>query len=440
MKLLHKILAVAVVLVPALGLAACNSETTTTIEKSDDYQNITSEVTLTRTYTDKAFIANGISLATVTTYTDGDTTTFKDSTGSSYTIRYYGIDTPESTTKVQKWGKAASIFTKNKLKNASDIIIMGTNGEDAPSKDSNNTRYLGYVWYRESSTDAFKLLNLELMENGFTKDFSVDTSSEYYDYFLRARNFAKEYSVRLWGTDEDEYYNEPPIETTLQEIVTDLKSDSPTLYDSETTVGKRVSFEAYIKDRTTSGSIYYFIAEAVGDDGGLYTMTLLAGYSSETFVDVAKIGFLYKFVGAISTYGNSYQIAIGGTYDATKSTDDVVDADYTELIQKDYYIVFNSSNSLISKTTQTAVYTNLTVTSVSLSGTTLTIVGTAYETNKSDSNSQTFTITVTLSEYTGYDETKLKAGTEMSCGGYQYTYGTYELVMLESTLSAYLTK
>lgn len=37
-----------------------------------------------------------------------------------------------------------------------------------PSVDSNGTRYLGYVWYRNSESDTFKNLNLELTENGYT--------------------------------------------------------------------------------------------------------------------------------------------------------------------------------------------------------------------------------------------------------------------------------
>ena len=58
-------------------------------------------------------------------YVDGDTTHFwadVDSTG-VVKARYLAINTPESTGRIEEYGKQASKFTKEKLKNATSILI-----------------------------------------------------------------------------------------------------------------------------------------------------------------------------------------------------------------------------------------------------------------------------------------------------------------------------
>ena len=64
---------------------------------------------------------------TVKTYVDGDTTHFyvpKEVMPSGVLkARYLGINTPESTGKIEEWGKKASRFTKEKLSSATSIII-----------------------------------------------------------------------------------------------------------------------------------------------------------------------------------------------------------------------------------------------------------------------------------------------------------------------------
>ena len=59
--------------------------------------------------------------ATVKTYIDGDTTHFYVDDTSAFPegfvkARYLAIDTPESTGKIEAWGKTAASFTKEKLK------------------------------------------------------------------------------------------------------------------------------------------------------------------------------------------------------------------------------------------------------------------------------------------------------------------------------------
>lgn len=194
--------------------------TTTTFDKDAGYRDITSSLTLSTSYEGKNFVDDGIGLVTVSRYTDGDTTQFKLNTKSvmantSYiTLRYHGIDTPESTAGVEKWGKTAALYTENRLKSAYEIVLEGST---APASTESNGRYLGYVWYRESAIDTFKNLNLELVENGYS--MSTSPVTKYQPYFLLASQFAQEHEMHIWGNDEDPNFSEKPIETDRKSVV-----------------------------------------------------------------------------------------------------------------------------------------------------------------------------------------------------------------------------
>ena len=80
-------------------------------------------------------------VVTIKNYVDGDTTHFwadVDSTG-VVKARYLAINTPESTGRIEEYGKQASKFTKEKLKNATSILIESD--DDKWNTDANG-RYL----------------------------------------------------------------------------------------------------------------------------------------------------------------------------------------------------------------------------------------------------------------------------------------------------------
>ena len=85
---------------------------------------------------------------TVKSYIDGDTTHFFVPTAISedgvLKARYMGINTPESTGKIEEWGKKASNFTKEKLMSASSIIVESDNSNW--NVDSTGGRHLVWVW------------------------------------------------------------------------------------------------------------------------------------------------------------------------------------------------------------------------------------------------------------------------------------------------------
>ena len=106
---------------------------------------------------------------TIKTYVDGDTAHFYVSTSihESGVLkgRFLGINTPESTGKIEEYGKAASRFTREKLEAATSIIIESET--DKWNIDSTGDRYLVWVWYKTASDTEYRNLNLEILQNGF---------------------------------------------------------------------------------------------------------------------------------------------------------------------------------------------------------------------------------------------------------------------------------
>ena len=89
---------------------------------------------------------------TVKLFIDGDTTHFyvpRDAEDYSEFVdgvlkaRYLGINTPESTGRIEEWGKAAAKFTREKLESAEKIIV---------ESDTNKTSRLGLVSSRRWNT------------------------------------------------------------------------------------------------------------------------------------------------------------------------------------------------------------------------------------------------------------------------------------------------
>lgn len=147
-------------------------------------------------YEGKSFINDGVGEVELVYSVDGDTARFKDIiTGETFSLRFLGIDTPESTIDKDPWGKAASDYTKKKLSNASTIVL-----EAEGARTENYGRYLGFVWI-----DGV-LLNLELVEQAYTN--STLSNSKYFEYFALASGYAKNTGRRFYGEIDPGYdYN-----------------------------------------------------------------------------------------------------------------------------------------------------------------------------------------------------------------------------------------
>jgi len=164
-------------------------------------------------YQGKEFIEDGIGVVTVNRYTDGDTTQFT-SGSETFSVRYLGIDTPESTALYEAWGKAAAIYTENKLKNA-ETIVLEAEGE----RQDGNGRYLAWVWYRETAESKFILLNLELVELAYSKN-KVAMGSKFTTILTLADWNASLTKRRVWGELDPAFdYSKEGTQMSIQHLL-----------------------------------------------------------------------------------------------------------------------------------------------------------------------------------------------------------------------------
>ena len=196
------------------------SEVPSTSEVSQFIDYASSDaVRLKLDYKNRDFYKDGVAEVTLRTSIDGDTAHFTPlvTTTSSETIkaRFYGIDTPESTGKIQEYGKPASNFTKEQLKLAADkgtiVVSSPTNEYKVPEHDSTGTRYVCLVWIntevKNASYDSLKLLNLMIVQEGLSYVKNVSDIPEYTDTFYAAEEQAKNFKKNLWSGEPDPTFN-----------------------------------------------------------------------------------------------------------------------------------------------------------------------------------------------------------------------------------------
>lgn len=136
--------------------------------------------------------ASGMVLTTVTSIADGDTARFAPSGAfdASNSVRFLGVDTPETFPSVDPWGLEAKAYTVSILSQPGAVIYL----QSDPFLGATETygRFLGYVWVNGS------LLNLDLVRNGFSYNYlSTNTKLVYqnrylYRWFQDAETYARE--------------------------------------------------------------------------------------------------------------------------------------------------------------------------------------------------------------------------------------------------------
>lgn len=185
-------------------------------------------------YEGKDFFTQGVGEFDLWMTIDGDTAHFtpKVTTTSSDTVkaRFYGIDTPESTGRIQPYGKQASNFTKDKLLNASKngtIVLAGVSSEYAVPETDANKRHLCCVWINETVKNAPKdqltNLNLWIIQEGYSDPGSLNKMPEYEETFLAAFNQAKSAKLKKFSGQDDPLYNKGDfIDTDIADIMREV--------------------------------------------------------------------------------------------------------------------------------------------------------------------------------------------------------------------------
>ncbi len=250
--------------------------------------------------------------ATVKTYVDGDTTHFYVSSDliedGVLKARYLAINTPESTGKVEEYGKKASNFTKEKLSKATSIIIESDT--EAWDIDSTGSRNLVWVWYKTADDEQYRNLNIEILQNGLALANS-SANNRYGSYCTAAIAQAKEQKLNIYSgqKDPDFYYGEA-VELTLKELRTNIEQYN----------GVKVAFNAIVtKDH--SNSVY---VEAYDEETGVYYgISIYYGFNlSGPGLAAITVGNEARIVGTVQYYeaGDTYQVA-GLSYRQMKPDD-----------------------------------------------------------------------------------------------------------------------
>ena len=403
-KNIYKAFVLVIALLLAFVFSGC--EKSSDIDPYGEYDTITKSLAYNVQVTEtSSFLTDGAGYATVVNLTDGDTTTFKITGDQIVTIRYYCVDTPESTGGVEKWGKAASKFVKERLDKTTSIVLEAT---ATPAKhDSYGSRYLGYVWYKTSDNDNYKLLNLELVENGFTQNKAINTPDfKYYSEFKKAEDFAKGNALRVHGNYEDPLYSTAATKITLKEFWDNVDE----YYNKEADSGAKVRIQAYITDLTVSPSGTYTFTATQKIDGKYYNIAVYTGYSSSLASTYITIGDMFSITGTIQLYNQQYQIS-GVTYVAMQSG-----GDYLTTLQSNYYCTFDSRIEYAGKW-GTSLFSDVTVQSATVENGELTITGSTSQNSANGyKDSETYTFKVPVEA--GFDASSFE-GKVISVAGIQ---------------------
>ena len=236
---------------------------------------------------------------TVKLHVDGDTTHFyiesNTFSGSVLKARYLAINTPESTGKIEAWGKTASNFTKSKLESATSIIIESDNA--TWNADSTGDRYLVWVWYKTDEMEDYRNLNIEILQEGL----AIASNSEQNRYGKicgAAIRQAQRLELCCHSTAQDPnfYYGEAQ-ELTLKELRLNAAS-----YE-----GEKVAFEGVIY-RDNSQTVY--VEEYDEETGLYYGMTVYYGFGvTGNMLQILAVGNRVRIVGTVSAHLGNYQVS-----------------------------------------------------------------------------------------------------------------------------------
>ena len=232
---------------------------------------------------------------TVKMHIDGDTTHFNAPTSIApegvIKARYLAVNTPESTGKIEEWGKAASRFTKEKLSGAHSIIVESN--DDSWNYDGNG-RFLVFVWYQPTEGAEYRNLNIELLQEGLAMG-SSPMETIYGEAAVAAVAQATIEKLYIFSQNADpEFPYGEATSVTLKELRTNIEEYN----------GKRVAFEGVI---THYGNGTAYIEEYDPEDDVYYGIQIFDGYDN-TLLDVLVKGNRVRIVGVVGSFSGTWQV------------------------------------------------------------------------------------------------------------------------------------
>lgn len=305
MKILKKISLLLLVMCLILGgMTACGNSTDSDKDSSSqNTENTGAGETVDYAAQVKLDMASGTAKQEVTVklFVDGDTTHFyvPNTVMSNGVLkaRYLAVNTPESTGKIEEYGKKASNFTREKLENATSIIIESDTA--TWTADSTGDRYLAWVWYKTADMEDYRNLNIELLQEGLAIA-SNSGNNIYGDVCLAAINQAKAQKLNVHSGEKDpDYYYGEAIELTLKELRTNV----------EQYVGMDVAFNGVV---TVNSNSTAYVESFDPETEMYYGMTVYYGYNlSGEGLEILSVGNEVRIVGSVQYYeaGGTYQVS-----------------------------------------------------------------------------------------------------------------------------------
>ena len=242
-------------------------------------------------------------------FIDGDTVHFNSQQieGGVLKARFLAVNTPESTGKIEEYGKTAAAFTKEKLSGAESIIIESDSEKwDA---DSTGGRYLVWIWYKPKGASDYRNLNIELLQEGLAIA-SSSANNRYGTTCTAALNQAKALKKNVFSGQKDpNFFYGAATEIDLKELRTNVASYN----------GAKVAVTGVITMHYNNG----FYIEAQDPETGLYYgMYAYYGFNFGG-MHLGKVGSEVRIAGNVSEFQGSWQIS-GMTYsDFIPQADDV---------------------------------------------------------------------------------------------------------------------
>ena len=239
---------------------------------------------------------------TVKSFIDGDTTHFfaEGFPDGVLKARYAAVNTPESTGKLEEWGKTAAKFTRSKLESAVSIIIESDS--DKWEADSTGDRFLSWVWYKSAEMTDYRCLNLELLQEGLAWG-SKASDSRYGSLATPAIAQASALKLHVHAPDDvkdpDFFYGDS-IEVDLKELRINIAKYS----------GKRVAFEGIVSYYVNQGVYVESYDEETQMYYGIYIYYGFTSLNAQG-VSVLGIGNKVRITGVVQYYeaGDSYQVS-----------------------------------------------------------------------------------------------------------------------------------
>lgn len=246
---------------------------------------------------------------TVKLHIDGDTVHFNSQQidGGVLKARFLGVNTPESTGKIEEYGKTASEFTKEKLATAESIIVESdTANWDA---DSTGGRYLVWIWYKTKDTEEYRNLNIELLQEGLAIA-SSSANNRYGSTCIAAIDQAKRLKKNVHSGQKDpNFFYGAASEIDLKELRTNVAEYN----------GAKVAVTGVITMHYNNG---FYIERLDPETGLYYGMYAYYGFNFNG-MHLIKVGSEVRIAGNVSEFNGSWQIS-GMTYSDFIPTDDDV--------------------------------------------------------------------------------------------------------------------